>query len=126
MIKGKISGFDISGLLDFFKSYNGFSQLNWWNEWILHTTDESGEFNKLFAFIYTNYMMRIKSNLSVSVMLEFINKSEAMVTIISTGGQEGLFGISYGSEEHCEQKIYKALKEVAQSRDWIVKDNLVN
>lgn len=123
MIKVKISGFDVTGILDFFKKYDGFDELNWMNEWILCSSGDSDQESKLFVFIYTNYMMRIKSNLTVSVMLEFHSKSEANATIISTGGKEGLLEIGYGAEEHCEKKIYDALKETAMASELIVKDD---
>lgn len=120
MINTSISGFDVTGVIDFFKRYDGFSNLNYWQEWNIIPEPTSDGFTKLFIFIYTNYMMRIESNLTVSVMLEFKGKSNALLTIISTGGEKGLFGISYGSEEHCEQKVFDALKKSTQN-EWIIK-----
>ena len=116
MIQVKLSGFAVTGVLEFFKTYNGFDNLNWWKDWTLLSSGETNDLNKLFVFIYTNHMMRINGKLTVSVMLEFKIQSEAQITIISTGDEQ------FFAREHCEEKITNAIKEWAKKSDLIVKD----
>lgn len=120
MITAEISGQDITNLVDFFTSYSDFTELRFSNEWNCKTDQENG-FQKLFVFIYTNFMNRINSDLTVSVMIELKSKSESKIQIISSGGKKGVLKFDNGAEDYCEQKIFNDFRELT-GKKWEIKE----
>ena len=121
MITAFISGNDITGLVDFFESYNKFTELKYWNQWDLASKDKKKSFSKLFTFMYTNFMNIINSDLTITVMVEFTSKSDSKIVIIAAGGKKGVLQFDNGSEHHCEQQIFKDLRD-ATNPDWAIRE----
>lgn len=120
MIEAKITGFEVTSLIDFFKNYKGFKTINLSKDWQTYSNLVTNDFTKLYIFIYTNFMARISRTITITVLLEFISNSEVNLNIISTGGQD-FYGNSWDAEEHCEHKIFDSLNK-DKNHDWIIKE----
>lgn len=68
------------------------------------------ENRKSTIFIAEDYYYRIKSNLTLTMIIEE-TAEDTTVEIISSGGKTGLLGISWGSENSAINRIVKVLKE---------------
>lgn len=121
MIQLKITGFDVSYIQFILKNNRDFDTLTYWDRWDLFTPLESFPDKQLFVFVFTNFMFRIDSTLTITVFLELQDKTEATVIIVSTGGKQGLLGNSWGAEKNCEEKLLKTIKEESDE-GWVIKE----
>ena len=64
---------------------------------------------KLTIYIAEPYYMRIESNLSVTVIVEELD-DKVNVDIISSGGQKGFWGLSWGAESNATDKVASLLE----------------
>jgi hypothetical protein len=74
--------------------------------------------NKTIAvFLHEEYVLRTNSNQSIAVIFE-PGRREGLstVTVIASGGGEGIFGITWGSQTAAENTIEKRIKEIAKNR----------
>ena len=65
---------------------------------------------KITIFIFENYYFRINSTLTLTVIAEK-TVNGTTVEIVSSGGKEGFYGLSYGAEKSAVKRIVKLLKE---------------
>ena len=75
----------------------------------LFTKKIESENSKIIIFIAEAYYYRIKSNLTLTVILEE-TADKTTVEIISSGGKSSL-GISFGAENNAVKRIVQLLKE---------------
>ena len=99
------------------KNNTSFENLAYWDRWDLFSHLESFPDKQLFTFVFTNYMIRIESTVTVTVFLELQEKTEATIIIFATGGKSN----SWGAHEHCENKLFKSIKKESYD-DWIIKE----
>ena len=121
MLEAKISSFDVSNLLELIKNYKGYDYLQCSKEWTLESSFETREFSKLYIFIFTQFMWRIRGIVTINVWLEFKTKSEVKLTIIALGGKNKGIDHDLGAEKSCENKIFQAINKDSNN-DWIIKD----
>ena len=121
MLEAKISSFDVSNLLELIKNYKGYDYLQCSKEWTLESSFETREFSKLYIFIFTQFMWRIRGIVTINVWLEFKTKSEVNLTIIASGGKNKGIDHDLGAEKSCENKIFHANNKDSNN-DWIIKD----
>ena len=76
---------------------------------------------EVFILIGESYAFRVESDLTSTVILEFINESEAVCTIIASGGSKGLCKIDWGAQGSNERSIAKKIIQMANEHGWAVK-----
>ncbi|MFX1409323.1 MAG: DUF6054 family protein [Promethearchaeota archaeon] len=59
------------------------------------------------VLIIEKYYFRINSNLTITLIFNKNNNHSVGVHIITSGGKEGLFGLTWGSEKSALNKIIK-------------------
>lgn len=68
------------------------------------------------------YYLRIDSNLLSVVILRYVSEGECEVTILTGGGKQGIWGISWGAENSDSGRIFDAVIAIAQDRSWQVQE----
>ncbi len=88
------------------------SILNDWFSNEMHKHIESFDKNgcKVTIFIADKYFLRINSTLTLTTIIER-SPNNITAVVITSGGAEGLFGYTYGSEQSAAKPILKLLKE---------------
>ncbi|MHA1972474.1 MAG: hypothetical protein ACTSW1_05765 [Candidatus Hodarchaeales archaeon] len=115
MIELKVSGFDIKEkLLSHVKSKNNM-------KFSRSYQTKNGE---VFILISESYAFRTSSDLTSTIVLEFIDKSEAICTIIASGGAEGICRIDWGAQRANEVSIATNITQYAEYEGWTVKEIL--
>lgn len=117
MIEATITGFDITNLVEFFKNYKGLKTLEWWHKWDVGASSGPADYYKLYHFLYTNPMRRIRTIMTITVILEFKSKSEVKLLAILSGSKRGS---DFGAQEFLESRILHDLKQEPDA-DWIIK-----
>ncbi|MBN2230057.1 MAG: hypothetical protein JW779_10765 [Candidatus Thorarchaeota archaeon] len=74
--------------------------------------------NRIVAiFVHEEYVLRTSSNQSITVIFESSGMSGmSRVTVIASGGGQGLFGITWGSESAAENTFEKRIREITTGR----------
>ena len=73
--------------------------------------------NTIAVFVHDEYVMRTSSSQSITVVFEpGSRQSTSRVTVIGSGGGEGLFGMDWGSESAAENTLLKKMREITRSR----------
>ena len=108
-----ISGLEITTIIDRIK-YIGL-RIRYVRLWEFNNDE------KIFFIIFTKYMLRINSDLSITVTIHFKNRSEAKIDIISTGGKSGLLQFGHGSEKHNEKRVFSHIENICQDAGWSLK-----
>ncbi len=121
MVQLKITGFDVSYIQIILKNMNIFTSLAYWDRWDLFTPLESFPDKQLFVFVYTHFMFRINSNLTVTVFLELQDKTEANLIIFTTGGNSNLASTASEAGKVCEDNLVKTIKKRAEE-EWVIKE----
>ncbi|MFW9853535.1 MAG: hypothetical protein ACFFFG_00645 [Candidatus Thorarchaeota archaeon] len=81
-----------------------------------YTTD-----GEVYILIGESYAFRVDSDLTSTVILEFINDSEAKCTIMATGGAHGLCRFDWGAQGSNERTIANTIRRLADDNGWAVK-----
>ncbi|MHA1331414.1 MAG: hypothetical protein ACTSR2_10090 [Candidatus Hodarchaeales archaeon] len=113
MIELKVIGFDIKrSLLSLITSrYN-----------LKFSRSYKTETGEVYILISESYAFRTSSDLTSTVILEFIDSSEANCTIIASGGAEGLCRFDWGAQRANEVSIATSIRQYAESEGWSVKE----
>ncbi len=83
---------------------------------------EEGE---VYILIGESYAFRTGSDLTSTVILEFIHNSEVTCTVLASGGAEGLCKIDWGAQGANERSIVDSIQQLADQNSWAIKFNSV-
>lgn len=79
---------------------------------------EEGE---VYMLVGQSYAFRTGSDLTTTVILEFIGNSKAICTIMASGGASGLCGIDFGTQKANERTIADKIAKFAETNELSVK-----
>jgi len=112
LIELKVLGYDIKGpLLSLLRQRIGLK----------FTRKYSTEEGEVCILIGESYAFRTGSDLTSTVILEFIHNSEVIITIIASGGAEGICKVDWGAQGANERSIADSINLLANQNDWVVK-----
>jgi hypothetical protein len=66
------------------------------------------------------FYFRVESNLLTVVILNVSVEDRYEVEIVTGGGAQGLFGITWGAERHRSAEIVRFLEETCTSNSWML------
>ncbi|TFG32121.1 hypothetical protein EU528_04250 [Candidatus Thorarchaeota archaeon] len=70
----------------------------------------------LAVFVHEEYVLRTSSNQTITIIFEPTGiGGKSRITIISSGGGQGLFGFDWGSQNAAENTLVKRIKEITAS-----------
>ena len=70
----------------------------------------------LAVFVHEEYVYRTSSNQTLVVVFEpSVSSGRSRVTIIASGGGQGLLGFDWGSQSSGENTLVKKIKEITSS-----------
>lgn len=71
---------------------------------------------RLAVFVHEEYVWRTSSNQTLVVVFEpSVSLGKSRITIIGSGGGEGLLGFDWGSQSAGENTLVKKIKEITSS-----------
>jgi hypothetical protein len=73
--------------------------------------------NTIAIFLHEEYVLRTSSNQSITIIFETGQKQRlSNVTVIASGGGEGLFGVTWGSQSAAENTFEKRIRGITKNR----------
>ncbi|MFX1251829.1 MAG: hypothetical protein ACFFCZ_09495 [Promethearchaeota archaeon] len=115
MIRLTVKGQNIRSIIDEIKTQEKTKYLQNW--------EVQGNIDQISILIMESYSFRVNSDLTISVIFEFKNSSleeEVFVTILASGGGQGLCGIGWGIHSSREREVLRRIEEVAKTKEWTI------